>query len=90
MKSPATLTRLALCVLTAALSASCTTSPKLSAGTERLASTTRQIVGTSLIGVKGATPKDQDGVDDAVAGLCGAGSYKPNECATHERLTGSQ
>jgi hypothetical protein len=76
-------------VLTAALLASCTTSPKLNAGTDRIATATRQIVGTSLIGAKGATQNDQDKIDDSVAGLCGAGSYKANECATHERLTAS-
>lgn len=52
-----------------------------------MASGARAIVGTSLIGVRGATGKDQDGIDDAVAGLCGAGSYTRAECARHDKET---
>lgn len=50
-----------------------------------MAAGARAIVGTSLIGARGASPKDQDAVDDAVAGLCGAGSYTRAECARHDR-----
>lgn len=52
-----------------------------------MASGARAIVGTSLIGVRGATPKDQDGVDNAVAGLCGVGAYTPAECSRHGKET---
>lgn len=50
-----------------------------------MAAGARAIVGTSLIGARGASAKDQDGIDDAVAGLCGAGSYTRAECARHDR-----
>lgn len=50
-----------------------------------MASGARAIVGTSLIGARGASSKDQDAVDDAVAGLCGAGSYTRAECARHDK-----
>lgn len=52
-----------------------------------MAAGARAIVGTSLIGVRGATVKDQDGVDDAVAGLCATGAYTKGECARHDRET---
>lgn len=50
-----------------------------------MAAGARAIVGTSLLGARGATVKDQDSIDDAVAGLCGAGSYTRAECARHDR-----
>lgn len=50
-----------------------------------MAAGARAIVGTSLIGVRGASSKDQDGIDDAVAGLCGARAYTAEECARHGR-----
>lgn len=81
------LKRLALCVASAAILASCTTSRQGDAGTEDLAKTARNIFGTELIGTVGATPKDQDKIDDTVAGACGAGSYKPEECKRHQVLT---
>ena len=43
----------------------------------------RQIGGTSLIGAKGATPKDQNAIDETAAGFCGVGSWTPSECARH-------
>lgn len=48
-----------------------------------MAAGARAIVGTSLIGARGASVKDQDGIDDAVAGLCGARAYTQAECARH-------
>lgn len=48
-----------------------------------MAAGARGIVGTSLIGVRGSSDRDQAGIDDAVAGLCGAGSYTKAECARH-------
>jgi hypothetical protein len=51
------------------------------------------VVGTSLVGVKGATPKDQAGIDETAAGLCGAGIWTRSECARHgseNRKAGSQ
>jgi hypothetical protein len=63
--------------------AACTTSQRVSASKQSLSSTTRAIVGTSLIGARGATPKDQDKIDDTAAGLCGAGVWTTSECRAH-------
>lgn len=51
-----------------------------------MAAGARAIVGTSLIGTRGATPRDQENIDDSVAGMCGAGSYTQAECARHLEL----
>ncbi len=61
----------------------CTTSQMVSASGDRQKATARAIVGTSLIGARGATPKDQDKIDDTVAGVCGAGVWTKSECARH-------
>nr|WP_181257399.1 hypothetical protein [Mesorhizobium soli] len=45
----------------------------------------RKVVGTSLIGAKGATPADQLKIDETAAGLCGAGVWSASECARHGR-----
>ena len=47
----------------------------------------RDVVGTSLIGARGATAVDQRSVDETVAGLCGASVWSPSECARHGRET---
>lgn len=76
---------LVLCAVIALAGASCTSSRPIAAGSDHIAAGARAIIGTSLIGVRGASAKDQDGIDDAVAGLCGAGSYTRAECARHDR-----
>lgn len=43
----------------------------------------RPVVGTSLIGAKGATRSDQSKIDETVAGLCGGGVWTNSECARH-------
>jgi hypothetical protein len=45
----------------------------------------RSAVGTGLIGAKGATPKDQDGIDDSIAGICAIGAYTKTECSRHNQ-----
>lgn len=80
------LKRLALCVGCAVILASCTTSKQGSAGKEDLARAARSIFGTDIIGTRGATPRDQDNIDDTVAGACAVGSYKPEECRRHQEL----
>lgn len=53
-----------------------------------LSRTGRAIVGTSLIGAKGATPHDQEAIDDTVAGVCGgAGVWTQGECLAHDQKT---
>lgn len=44
-------------------------------------------MGTSLIGTRGATPRDQDNIDDTVAGACAVGAYNKTECQRHQELT---
>lgn len=44
----------------------------------------RLIVGTSLVGARGASPRDQGAIDETVAGLCGAGVWTRSECARHD------
>lgn len=48
----------------------------------------RKVVGTSLIGARGATPGDQLKIDETAAGLCGAGIWTMTECARHGREAG--
>ena len=67
------------------MTAGCTTSRPISANDAQLAQAARQIFGTSLIGARGATPRDQNAIDEAVAGACGAGAYTKSECARHEK-----
>lgn len=45
----------------------------------------RRIVGTELIGAKGATPEDQRRIDRTVVGLCGGDVWNRDECARHGR-----
>ena len=84
------LTRLALLAVSASILAACTSSESLTAGKADIAKAARGIFGTSLIGVKGATPADQDGVDAAVTGACAAKVYTPTECRRHQAQTGGR
>ena len=68
----------ALVTLTAA---SCSTLKPAPANKDGL----RRVVGTSLVGVQGRTQRDQLGIDETAAGLCGAGIWTPSECARHGR-----
>ncbi|WP_377299713.1 hypothetical protein [Rhizobium sp. SGZ-381] len=43
----------------------------------------RRVVGTDLIGTKGATPDDQRRIDRTVVGICGADIWTRAECARH-------
>ena len=70
-------------VCSAVLAAGCSTSGQVSASKVRLNSSARAIVGTALIGTRGATAEDQDAIDDTAAGLCGARVWTPSECARH-------
>ncbi|MCV0371871.1 MULTISPECIES: hypothetical protein [Hyphomicrobiales] len=47
----------------------------------------RDVVGTSLIGARGATADDQRKIDETAAGLCGSGVWSQTECARHGRET---
>lgn len=64
--------------------AACTSTQQVSASKQRLNQAARSIVGTSLIGAKGATAADQDKIDDTVAGLCGAKAWTQSECERHD------
>jgi hypothetical protein len=43
----------------------------------------RRVVGTDLIGVRGATPADQRKIDRTVVGICAASVWTKGECARH-------
>ncbi|CDZ38055.1 hypothetical protein NOJ28_26560 [Neorhizobium galegae] len=79
------LTRLALPVACAVSAAAWTSTQQVSASKGQPSRTARAIVGTSLIGARGATLADQEGIDDTVAGVCGAGVWTPEECLAHDQ-----
>jgi hypothetical protein len=81
------LTLLALAVACAVSAAACTPTQQVSGSKEKLSRTARETVGTSSIGARGATPADQDTIDDMVAGVCGAGVWPPGECLAHDQKT---
>ncbi|WP_244631409.1 hypothetical protein [Neorhizobium sp. AL 9.2.2] len=43
----------------------------------------RRVVGTDLIGARGATPSDQRKIDRTAVGLCSGGVWTSQECAKH-------
>ena len=69
----------------AALLVGCSQTSAVSASRDKQIATARAIIGTSLIGVKGATQADQDGIDDTIAGVCGARVLTPAECLQHDQ-----
>jgi len=75
---------LALTAACALSAAGCTSTQQVSASKDRLNQAARAVVGTSLIGARGATPADQDKIDETVAGLCGARAWTQSECARHD------
>ena len=75
---------IALLAVSALTLAGCSTSQQVSASADKQRATARAIVGTALIGAKGATSADQDKIDDTAAGLCGAGVWTPSECKRHK------
>ncbi|MQX47538.1 hypothetical protein [Sinorhizobium medicae] len=75
---------LALTAACALSAAGCTSTQQVSASKDRLNQAARAVVGTSLIGARGATPADQDKIDETVAGLCGASAWSQSECARHD------
>lgn len=62
--------------LTAVLSGCGTTSPADVTGL-------RRVVGTDLIGVRGASAEDQRKINRTVVGLCSGGVWTKSECAAH-------
>ena len=46
----------------------------------------RRALGTALPGTRGATQRDQEAIDDTVAGGCKIALYKPQECARHNEV----
>lgn len=79
------LIRLASSAVIVLMAAGCTTSLPGGAPKPKLTNSARAIVGTSLIGARGATPADQEKIDDTAAGLCGAAVWTASECARHGR-----
>lgn len=77
-------TGLACSVVFALSVAACGGSQTTSAQRDDLKGSARLIVGTSLVGARGASPRDQDAIDETAAGLCGAGVWTRSECARHD------
>jgi hypothetical protein len=75
---------LVLTVACALSAAGCTSTQRVSASKERLNLAARSVVGTALIGARGATPQDQGKIDETVAGLCGSATWTKTECAAHD------
>lgn len=82
------LIKLGLIAAYAVSAAACTSTQQVSASKETLSSTARSIIGTSLIGARGKTAKDQDAIDDTVAGVCGARAWTVQECRAHDEISG--
>ncbi|RVG74082.1 hypothetical protein [Sinorhizobium meliloti] len=78
------LIRLGLIVASALNAAGCISTQAVNASKDRLNQAARAVVGTSLVGARGATPADQDKIDETVAGLCGARAWTQSECARHD------
>lgn len=71
-------TRLAVLMTAALVAAGCSTSRP--ASVDGL----RRVVGTDLIGARGATPVDQRKIDRTVAGICAVdGIWSREECSAH-------
>ncbi|MDX0759822.1 hypothetical protein GOD62_28230 [Sinorhizobium medicae] len=75
---------LALTAACALSAAGCTSTQQVSASKDRLNQAASAVVGTSLIGARGATPADQDKIDEPSRGLCGASAWSQSECARHD------
>jgi hypothetical protein len=50
--------------------------------------TVRKVVGTDLVGARGATARDQQKIDVTAAGLCSASVWTRSECARHGAAKG--
>ena len=77
------LSGLALNVGFALMLVACGTTPGLDASKKQLTGSARAVVGTSLIGAQGASDRDQDKIDDTVAGLCATRTWTKEECRRH-------
>ncbi|MDX0466692.1 hypothetical protein GOC67_12655 [Sinorhizobium medicae] len=77
MKRRTALMRSAMTTILALLLAGCGTSGPGSA------TALRSVVGTDLIGARGATPADQRKIDRTVVGICAAAVWTKGECARH-------
>lgn len=77
MKPETLLSRLALIMTAVLMAAGCSTSPPADA------SGLRRVVGTDLIGARGATDRDQRKIDRTVAGICAGKVWTRDECKAH-------
>lgn len=50
--------------------------------------TVRKVVGTDLVGARGASARDQQKIDVTAAGLCGAGVWSRADCTRHDAAKG--
>lgn len=71
------LTMLAALMTGAVMAAGCGTSAPADA------TGLRRVVGTDLVGARGATASDQRKIDRTVVGLCAGGVWSATECRRH-------
>jgi hypothetical protein len=53
------------------------------APTAELRASVRGVVGTALVGARGASARDQDAIDDTAARLCAVCAWRAAECQRH-------
>ncbi|GMB81512.1 hypothetical protein NN6n1_22950 [Shinella zoogloeoides] len=77
MKQATRLMALAALMIGASTAAGCGTSAPVDA------TGLRRVVGTDLIGARGATAADQRKIDRTAVGLCAGGVWSKDECERH-------
>ena len=82
MISPARLAMAAMLSGAVFVTAGCSTTGTVGAKAE-IRETIRVVVGTDLIGARGATARDQRKIDVTAAGLCNAQVWTGPECRRH-------
>lgn len=83
MTSPARLAAAATLFGAAVAMAGCGDRTRAVAPKAAIRDTVREVVGTDLIGARGATERDQDKIDATAAGLCSAQVWTGPECRRH-------
>ena len=71
----------------ALLTAACGSPVGVSANTDEIVGSTREIVGISLVGARGESLEDQTKIDTTVTRLCATGVWTEPECLRHDLET---
>lgn len=81
MLQPVALTKAFLTMTLAATLGGCSTSGPINV------SGLHQVVGTEILGARGATDLDQRKIDRTVVRLCAGRVYSPKECSLHDAVS---